>query len=72
MLRGSAEPLSLYRIVRPTSGAMRQDPVCGMTVDDETAAARLVRDGQEVLFCSEDCLRRFLEKPELYAASRSS
>ena len=71
MLRGSAEPLSLHRVVRPTAGDLKQDPVCGMMVDDESAAARLMRDGQEVLFCSEDCLRRFLEKPELYAVASS-
>jgi YHS domain-containing protein len=32
-----------------------KDPVCGMTVDTEKAAARGTYDGREVFFCSVGC-----------------
>jgi len=32
-----------------------KDPVCGMTVDTERAAAKGTYDGQIVYFCSEHC-----------------
>jgi YHS domain-containing protein len=35
------------------------DPVCGMTVDPETAAAHRSRDGVDVWFCGTDCAERF-------------
>ncbi len=31
------------------------DPVCGMKVDTERAAAKGVFDGKEVYFCSKGC-----------------
>lgn len=65
MLRGSAEPLSLYRVVRTAASGTSRDPVCGRMVGSD-AAARLTKEGVEVLFHSEDCLREFLEKPERY------
>ena len=35
------------------------DPVCGMAIAPASAAATLVLDGDEVVFCSRDCLRRW-------------
>ncbi|MDQ2813281.1 MAG: permease [Actinomycetota bacterium] len=39
------------------------DPVCGMTVDPATAAARARYAGQEYYFCSEGCARHFTADP---------
>ncbi len=38
------------------------DPVCGMTVDTERAAAHGVYDGKAVYFCSGSCQKRFEQK----------
>ena len=43
------------------------DPVCGMELDEASANARLNWDGARLLFCSEGCLRRFVEDPERYS-----
>ena len=42
------------------------DPVCGMTVTEETAAARITHDGTEYFFCSVGCERKFVRSPRLY------
>jgi P-type Cu+ transporter len=36
-----------------------RDPVCGMTVDTERAAAQGVYGGQPVYFCSEHCKKSY-------------
>lgn len=69
LLRGVSEPLNLYRVVRSKAKGQMRDPVCGMMVGDE-AYARLTHDGIEYAFCSEDCLRRFLESPAQYTVAR--
>ena len=46
-----------------------EDPVCGMTVDPETARAKglvLVHDGHEYLFCGKGCLLEFRDDPERF------
>jgi YHS domain-containing protein len=40
------------------------DPVCGMTVTPETAAAAWEHDGVTYYFCSVNCLDRFRADPE--------
>jgi Cu+-exporting ATPase len=35
------------------------DPICGMTVDPETAAGKLEHDGTTVYFCSTGCLEKY-------------
>lgn len=59
MLRGAERPAQLYRLRREQA---RRDPACGRTVD--TPAARLQQDGDELWFCSEQCLRDFLAAPK--------
>ena len=44
------------------------DPVCGMTVDPEQAAAQRVHSGTVYSFCSTGCERKFTEDPARYAA----
>jgi adenylate cyclase len=65
LLRGVDEPLALWRVAHDDE---TRDPVCGLEVGT-TAAVRLHRDGRDVAFCSEECLRRFVEDPLRYAAS---
>ena len=44
------------------------DPVCGMTVQRETAAAAWEHEGVTYLFCSVGCMQRFREDPERFLA----
>jgi len=44
----------------PLAHDHRIDPVCGMVVDADRAPARLQVDGEDLAFCSESCLRRYL------------
>lgn len=52
-------------------GAVK-DPVCGMSVDPEHAAAAAVRGGRTYYFCSASCRDKFERAPEQYigAATR--
>jgi Cu+-exporting ATPase len=43
-----------------------KDPVCGMTVDPDRAAAQSVRDGRSLYFCSKGCAAKFAAAPEKY------
>jgi adenylate cyclase len=56
LLRGAERPVQLYRLTRHEE---RRDPTCGRSVESPPAA-RLRRDGEELWFCSEDCLRDYL------------
>lgn len=47
-----------------------KDPVCGMTIDSETAAGRTVYEGQEYFFCSTQCKRQFDQNPAKYHEPR--
>lgn len=44
--------------------ATMTDPVCGMTVDPETAAAAWEHDGTVYYFCSGRCMDSFRADPE--------
>ena len=44
------------------SVAKVKDPVCGMEIDPNTAAASLEKDGQIYYFCSQDCKEKFSTK----------
>jgi YHS domain-containing protein len=48
--------------------AMVKDPVCGMEINPEQAAARSDYQGQTYYFCSADCKRTFDANPQQYAA----
>jgi P-type Cu+ transporter len=43
---------------------MAIDPVCGMTVDEQTAAATAVHNGATYYFCAPGCKRTFEKDPE--------
>lgn len=62
-----AEPVPVFEVLcRGPVDAGRVDPVCHMRVDPETAAARIVYKDAPRFFCSLECARAFLEKPESY------
>jgi YHS domain-containing protein len=44
-----------------------RDPVCGMMVDPDTAAATATHNSRDFYFCSEECGRAFQDDPEVYA-----
>lgn len=52
--------------------AKATDPVCGMTVDTGTAAARSTFDGESYFFCSVHCRDQFDANPERYARIRAA
>src|SRR5262245_10589746 len=54
-------------MTRPEPLAAR-DPVCGMTVVPERAAARRQHGGRDVYFCAEGCARAFDADPGRYTA----
>jgi len=45
---------------------MAKDPVCGMTVDEEKAAAKSEYMGKTYYFCSQGCKAAFEKDPEKY------
>jgi YHS domain-containing protein len=47
------------------------DPVCGMTIDSESAEARITVEGQVYYFCSVECLAMFEATPERYIGGRA-
>lgn len=48
---------------------MRTDPVCGMQVDEKTAQAKSMHNGQPYAFCSSACKEKFDRNPERYTHS---
>ena len=47
---------------------MAIDPVCGMTVDENKAAAKAVHQGVSYHFCSKGCHAKFTADPGKYLA----
>lgn len=47
--------------------AQVKDPVCGMTVDTDSAAATSRFEGETYYFCSTTCARQFDADPRRYA-----
>ena len=50
---------------------MRSDPVCGMKVGREGAAAEAEHAGRTYYFCSDECARKFRLEPEKYLLPKS-
>lgn len=73
-LRGLSNEIELYE-ARPGGMEVRSkqiDPVCGMELRPAEVAARIAQDGEERVFCSQDCLRRYLSLPGGYPAALSA
>ena len=48
------------------------DPVCGMEIEAETAAAQSEYNGQMYYFCCEHCKKSFEKQPEKYVNGDTS
>jgi adenylate cyclase len=71
-LRGLAGELELFAVVPRRAGdarVRRVDPVCGMDLASGEAAATLSLGGEERVFCSQQCLERFVAAPDRYGPS---
>src|SRR6266481_741616 len=49
-----------------TNEKMERDPVCGMNVDPNKAAAKVEHGGKTYYFCAPGCAKRFQQAPEIY------
>ena len=49
-----------------SAGAASVDPVCGMTVDSNSAAGSFEYKGQTYFFCSAHCLNKFRQDPQSF------
>lgn len=49
---------------------MAKDPVCGMEIKPEKAAASAQFNGQTYHFCSTGCKQKFDRAPEKYTATK--
>jgi Cu+-exporting ATPase len=45
---------------------MTKDPVCGMMIDERTAAGQSEYQGQTYYFCASICKTKFDQNPEQY------
>ena len=50
-------------ILQPGETAGFRDPVCGMTVVPDRAAAVVEHDGRKYFFCSKSCADKFKHNP---------
>lgn len=51
---------------------MARDPVCGMDVDERTAAATAEHQGKTYYFCAPGCKKAFEKEPEKYVQGASA
>jgi class 3 adenylate cyclase len=66
-LRNVAAPVVLLEVMSaPRADEVAVDPVCRMRVSTVDPPARLPFGGQPWYFCSFECARRFVERPEDY------
>src|SRR5882757_4706916 len=63
-LPGSKPPVPSVTIL--TTPPQLKDPVCGMTVVPEKAAAKVEHAGKTYYFCSKRCAERFSTEPEKF------
>src|SRR6056297_653120 len=49
-----------------------KDPVCGMNVEQEKAAGKTEHKRETFYFCSEKCLHKFEENPEIYLGKKKA
>jgi YHS domain-containing protein len=67
---GSLAPSSYDRSITMTGTTV--DPVCGMNVEREEAAAESEFQGLTYHFCSQDCKRMFDEDPTIYVSEETA
>ena len=52
---------------RSLAETMVEDPVCGMRIDPDDAAANAEHEGKRYYFCSQTCYDAFVADPGRYA-----
>jgi Cu+-exporting ATPase len=50
--------------------AMTTDPVCGMSIEESTAAGNITHEGTTYYFCSIACQEQFEAEPSRYASEQ--
>lgn len=50
---------------------MTRDPVCGMNVDEQKAAAKAEYQGTTYYFCSASCQKAFVAEPQKFQRGTS-
>jgi YHS domain-containing protein len=48
---------------------MARDPVCGMDVDEQQAAATMEYEGKTYYFCAPGCKKAFEKEPQKYVSA---
>jgi Cu+-exporting ATPase len=51
---------------------MTKDPVCGMMVQEQSAAGHVQYLGKDYYFCSESCLQKFEASPQDYVEDETT
>ena len=63
---------SAHALHPESSTSVALDPVCGMTVNPDTAAGSVEYKGTKYYFCSTHCVHRFRENPESFLTKAPS
>jgi class 3 adenylate cyclase len=65
------DPVEIFEVIagRQRVESNLIDPVCRMQVRHDTAPARLPFGGKTYYFCSFECARKFVNKPEIYVGA---
>ena len=58
-----------FQLTREEVSKMAKDPVCGMDIDEKTAAATAVYKGKTYYFCAPGCRAQFEKAPDHYVQS---
>jgi adenylate cyclase len=68
LVRNVSAPIAVFAALRDDRSADERhlDPVCRMVVAEGREAGRLRHDETEYRFCSQECIRRFLDAPDAY------
>ena len=66
-----SDPVSLYELCLATGPiSVNIDPVCCMQVTDVNASSCIYHEGLPYYFCSDLCVKQFLEQPDKYVSKQ--
>jgi Cu+-exporting ATPase len=70
-LKEHSEPISPESTpYQTTNEVSHTDPVCGMTVEPQSAAGSYEYEGKRYFFCSQKCLKKFQAEPAKYVTEK--
>ena len=70
--KGDQQPITYQQEARRHEMSQQIDPICGMTVDPQSAAAKREYAGKAYYFCSPGCAKAFDLKPDAFADTTRS